>query len=123
MLIGHTALVKMNHIFSPVIKSSFTKVVRVYENVLKFIKKCSVKMIEINPSKHIVLDRVHNSKLSQEAVISCIKSDQYVHFGEIFEYFHSRRPALKDIPPIVNQLNVFVDHADGLLRVKTKFSK
>jgi len=89
--------------------ASFNKLVGVYSKVLLFIDKLKMK-IRKSYSKsdgHI-----------QTAKLAIIKTEQKLHFGEIFEYFASGR--IGKIPNIVTQLNVFIDE-DELIRVKSKF--
>ena len=48
--------------------------------------------------------------------------DQKRNFPDIVSYFEGKTNVLKDIPPLVNQFNIFQDPC-GILRVKSKFKK
>ena len=99
--------------------SDFSKLARVYRWIFKFIDRLKSKFGLKNP----------NSKLSKEkfpegfnfyshAINYIIKTEQNIHFPNIFKYFKIGG-RIKDIPPIVLQLNLFVDKT-GILRVKSK---
>ena len=51
-----------------------------------------------------------------------IETDQKKYFPEIFSYFSKAKPKSGEIPPLVDQLNVFPNE-HGLLRVKCKFRR
>ena len=51
-----------------------------------------------------------------------IKVEQHAHFAEIFSCFNSNNDNVRDIPNLVNQLNIYPDQY-GILRVKSKFSR
>ena len=48
-----------------------------------------------------------------------VKQDQMAHFKNVHEYYDSPCSKVKNIPNIVNQLNVFRDE-EGVLRVRSK---
>ena len=49
-----------------------------------------------------------------------ISTEQKQSFPDIFDYFRKGLSTLQDIPPLVTQLNLFLDD-QGLIRVKSKF--
>ena len=57
-----------------------------------------------------------------EATTQIIGADQKKNFPKVFNYFQSTKKDSHFIPPIVTQLNVYLDE-QGLLRVKCKFKK
>ncbi|XP_068224857.1 uncharacterized protein [Palaemon carinicauda] len=70
----------------------------------------------------VEVENLNNVNYSALALRKLILEDQQKHFMEIFSYFRLSSKPLKDIPPLVSQLNVFID-SDGILRVKSKFKK
>ncbi|XP_068200128.1 uncharacterized protein [Palaemon carinicauda] len=64
--------------------------------------------------------RVQEKNFFYLALVHLILNDQQNHFADVLEHFSKGFSAVKDIPGIVSQLNVFVDN-DGILRVKSKF--
>ena len=54
------------------------------------------------------------------ALVQVLSKDQHKYFADIFRYLESGLNAIKDIPDIVNKLNLFIDE-QGLIRVKGKF--
>ncbi len=103
--------------------SSFHKLVSVHKCVLKFINNLKVKLKTGNPDryKHFSCDN-EDGNFFVKAYKQIILQDQMIHFDETFKYFKCRKSNVKDIPNIVNQLNVFPDR-EGLLRVNNKCSK
>ena len=61
-----------------------------------------------------------NSNYFSLALINVLVADQHKYFASVFEYFEKGFHNKKDIPGIVNKLNLFVDDK-GLIRVKGKF--
>ena len=53
------------------------------------------------------------------ALVQVLSKDQHKYFADVFRYFESGLHAIKDIPDIVNNLNLFIDE-QGLIRVKGK---
>ena len=54
------------------------------------------------------------------ALVQVLSKDQHKYFADVFRYFESGLHAIKDIPDIVNKLNLFIDE-QGLIRAKGKF--
>ena len=93
--------------------SSFHKLVLIYRRVLSCFEKWKLKAG--------ISSKKLTSNLFAEASKRIIVVEQMRHFPEIFSYFSKSSSNVKDIPNLVNQLNIFLDH--GVLRVKSKFKK
>ena len=89
--------------------SSFSKLIKTYFYVLKFIN-CKIR--KYSPE----------SELYCKAFTLLIKNDQQAYYGNVLNYYESKLKMLSNIPPVVSQLNVFRDE-DGILRVKSKFQR
>ncbi|XP_068243395.1 uncharacterized protein [Palaemon carinicauda] len=57
-----------------------------------------------------------------QAINYLLNNEQRKHYPEVYSYLQHGLNSRKDIPPIITQLNVFLD-SQGLLRVKSKFKK
>ena len=68
------------------------------------------------------MSTVSRKNLFVEAIRLVIETDQREHFPEVFDYFSNPNLGSASIPPLVAQLNVYLD-SHGLLRVKCKFKK
>ena len=95
--------------------SSFRRLVLTYRRVLIAFQKWKVKA-------GIQSSRASNCNYFALAIHHIISVEQKVYFPEVFDYFQKGLTTLKDIPPIITQLNLFLDES-GLLRVKSKFMK
>ena len=94
--------------------SSFRKLVQVFSCVLKCKDKWKSKI-----GKHFTKDC---SNYHLEATNILIRNEQSRYFPEVFNYFSSDDRNIKDIPPLVSRLNLYVS-SDDLLRVKSKFER
>ena len=92
--------------------SSFRRLVLLYRRLLNCVQKWKLKA-------GIKADKFDNA--FAEATRLVIKLDQRKYFPEVFDYFLQSKVHVT-IPPIVSQLNVYLD-GQGLLRVKCKFKK
>ncbi|XP_068227415.1 uncharacterized protein [Palaemon carinicauda] len=101
--------------------SSLSRLVSVYRYVFKFIESLKCKLYSRYPERYGNL-RVLDENLYARAMNYIIRIEQHIYFPEIFRYFDSGSTFVKDIPNIVNQLNVYPDN-EGILRVKSKFSR
>ena len=90
--------------------SSYLKMLNVTFYVLKFINR-------ISKSPNLACEEI-----KAKAFNHLIRSEQMACFSDIFDYFTERSVVLKKIPPLVMQLNLFMDD-DGILRVKSKFGR
>lgn len=95
--------------------SSFRKLVRIYRLVRLFIHKCRVRISNSNIS-------VDGGSLYECSMKEIIKSDQHVHFSDIFKFFSTNHASRGNIPNLISQLNLFIDR-DGILRVGCKFDR
>ena len=97
--------------------SSYGKIYRIYSYVYRWINNLKSR---INSSraceKYSVLSE---EEICNKAVNSLIKDDQYYHFPQVLKFLKNKSHRIKDIPPIVTQLNVFMGD-DGILYVKSK---
>ena len=103
-------------IFDPERISKLERVVSVFSNVLKFINRLKATSNRKKGSDYKIVD---DSSLPQTALNCLIRQDQNSHFLEIVNYLASGPTAVKSIPSLVSQLNLFVD-SEGILRVKCK---
>ena len=94
--------------------NSYVGQLRFINNVRKNLKM--KKSFKFN-SMHIIPD----NELRSVAMRLIIKFDQATWFPQVLEYFNnsSKNTAIKDIPPIITQLNLALDKY-GVIRVKSK---
>ena len=102
--------------------NSYSKVVNVTYNILKYINALIIRIKTGMPSKFSNTKVYSNEELRDRALIHIIKRDQELHFPDCTQFFLSESKALNKIPLIVTQLNVFKDEF-SVLRVKSKFKR
>ena len=102
--------------------SSFFKFVTVYKYVLRFVNTLKIKLKSKCCNGKDFNELPFNHNFFAEASTLILRRDQELHFPEVFGYFASNSSLLKDMPPIVGQLNVYLD-SSGLLRVRSKLDK
>ena len=95
--------------------SSFRRLLGAYSCVLKFIRNLK-KAVAMKSGRAPNPNLPDIRKDSLNMIIRC---EQAKYFPEAFEYLSKPTGAAKDLPPILSQLNLFLDHA-GLLRVGGK---
>ena len=101
--------------------SSFRRMKGSYAKVLEFVHKLKVRVKKRDPRKFenfVNEDR----DFGNEASLQILKTAQKLAFPEIFQYFERKNPALKDMPNLVRQLNIYKDKND-MLRVCSKFQR
>lgn len=99
--------------------SSFHRLVRVHQYVLRFVAQIRNRLKNKNASK----DRISlnsDTNFYKEATDCIIKKEQRIQFPEIINFFESKDKKPCDLPNLVTQLNIFIDD-NGILRVKCKF--
>ncbi|XP_068224998.1 uncharacterized protein [Palaemon carinicauda] len=96
--------------------SSFSKLVRIHEYVLKFIALLKRR------ANSVSFNFGDASSFHLEATRHIIRNDQRIWYGEVFQYLENRNKRVKDIPNIIAQLNVYMDD-HGLLRIRSKMPK
>jgi len=100
---------------------SLRKLIRVYTNVYKFIEKLKTAVT----SRHVksCSDPICSSysDISEKSRNYIISLEQRKHFAEIFTYFEKSASTIKDCPPLITKLNLFID--EGLIKVKSKFER
>ena len=101
--------------------SNFQKIVRIHMKVLTFVRNLKSCLKNKDPDRYAHLD-CYDRDLFLEANRQVIESNQRRYFPEVYHYFESKQKLQKDIPNIVQQLNVFMDN-HGILRVRSKVSK
>lgn len=110
-------------LLAPESVSSFRFLVSVHSKVLVFINKLKANLKGKYPDRYShlkVKDRGHN--FYEESIKQIVLKEQKLYFPAVFDFFKSESKHLKDIPNIVNQLNLYIDN-DGLLRVKCKLER
>ena len=100
--------------------SSFNRLVGVMTIVLKFIFKLKSKVKSKNPLKFPEIKEDEDLRTTARKHI--LLQEQKSHFTDIFVYLQSDRKTIKDIPPLLSRLNIFLDE-NGLLRIKSKFER
>ena len=99
--------------------SSFLRLVRVTQYILRYVRalkrKCGGKMVNTNREVEIT------DNLFTTATKLILKAEQEEHFPEVCNYFRNKT-AIKNIPNIMNQLNIYQDKK-GILRVRGKFQE
>lgn len=101
--------------------SSFGKLVKVTSFVLRFINTLKHKL-KLRNDKYMHVPVLQDCDIDREAIKHVIRSVQIVEFPCLFRYFECKAVPIKDIPPLINKLNIFRD-SNGLLRVKTKMQR
>ena len=94
--------------------SRLSKLLKVYVHVLRFVR-CLKERIKDTTTPN---DKVR--KIEEVAFDRLITEDQAKYFPGVTDYFSKREVAVKDVPSIVLQLNLFID-SDHIIRVKSKF--
>ena len=98
--------------------SSLRKLVGAYRTVFKFIKICKNKLARKINSKYAHLAEEYNPQ--EKALNFLLRAEQRSNFPEVFNYFYMDIHTAKEMPNIVQQLNLYIDKK-GLLRVGSKF--
>ena len=101
--------------------SGFSKLVAIHKVILRFISALKSRLASKFPGKYSHL-KCSFENLTAQASVNIIKTEQRIFFPEIFRYFEIKNKRIKDVPNLVNQLNVCPDR-QGVLRVKSKFSR
>ena len=100
--------------------SSFSKLYGVYFRVLQFVNKLKAK---VNASLNRNIRTCNENALPKKTWDLLILAEQAVCYEDVVKYLkHDKSLPNKDIPPIVTQLNIFMD-SDGILRVQSKFDR
>ena len=95
--------------------TSFMKLARVYENVIKYVSLLKSKIDKYKINREQVLNFYSFTKISTEI----LREEQKAHFSDVIEYIDGNRRT-KSMPNLMGQLNIFKSK-DGLLRVRSKF--
>ena len=93
--------------------SSFCRLVLLHHRVIICVQKWKIRVgLSVEKSKNTFA----------EATTQVIRVDHKKNFPQVFNYFQSTKKGSRSVPPIVTQLNVYLDE-QGLLKVKSKFKK
>jgi hypothetical protein len=104
--------------------SSLRKLLSVHFYVLKFVNKLKSKLKAQYAEKYSNwTTSTDDAALRVQAWRNIVATDQSRLYPELIQFFEDTRPNLKDIPPLVARLNLFRDCRDGILKVKSKFSR
>ena len=107
--------VEHKHLLSVEKYSSFSKYLRVYSLIFKFVHKLKVKA----KIKNFNAESCEPNFINM-AKLHALKCDQSMYFADCVNYF-KKSTCKKSSPLIIRQLNVFCD-SDGLLRVRAKLN-
>jgi len=104
--------------------SNLTKLIGIQMKVLKFINKLKLMLKRKDPQKfsHLVCIDESTGSIRDEAIKSLLRQEQKRYFFKELDFLLSKNRKLKDVPEIVNKLNVFLDK-DGVIKVRSKFDR
>ena len=100
--------------------SSFTKLLGVYSHVLRFINNLKLRLKAKFESRSI--KTLEPGDCRNEALRLLIRTEQLNYYNDVHSFLRKENSPLREIPPLVNKLNVFLD-VDGVLKVKSKFDR
>ena len=100
--------------------SSYQALHNRFYNLFRFINRFKARVKRKNPERFHYLECIDNDDLEQFTTTYLYKCDQWNNYKDVFDYFDNPSPNKKDIPHVINQLNLFID-GKGLLRVGSKF--
>ena len=106
----------LSHLFDVGRCGTFSKIVGVYESILRFIRKLKAR-VKIGSS---CISEVSSLEMSAHKLV--IIREQHTFFPEVHNYFDSGSKKIKDLPDVVKRLNVYRDE-EGILRVKCKLKR
>lgn len=110
---------KRDHVIPVDRYSVFSKLVSVHACVIKFVYILKQRIRARLSGKLDISKDVDGVNFVSRATNDILLADQAKYFEECTRYFLSTDNKLKNIPNLVNQLNLYRDN-DGLLRVKSK---
>lgn len=102
--------------------SNLSNVVSSFGNVLQFINALKHALKTTRPD--LLLDSKLlslNEDFYDLSLKRLLYMEQKLQFGSVFEYFEKKKCPQKEVPPLVNKLNLILSEQDNLLRVKHKF--
>ena len=100
--------------------SSFSRMLGIVGKIFQFVYKLKSG---VNKRKNnFFRNFTCGDNFIEEATLHLVACDQHKYFKEIFNYFTMNSKSFKDMPFLVQQLNVFVDDR-GLLRVRNKLDR
>lgn len=102
--------------------STIRKLVRCTRCVLKYVRNSKYAVQRRNHLRFPDFTFESEADLSAKAFKLILKVDQQRYFSGLFNFLQTRNVPIRDIPPLITRLNIFVD-ADCLLRVRSKFGR
>ena len=101
--------------------STLKKITGIYRKIFSFINKLKrrLKAKDAEKYKHI---EVFSEDITVRIYNHIIYTEQRIKFPDIFEYFNSKRKLIKDIPALLNKLNLYLDQ-NNILRLGSKFAR
>ena len=104
--------------------SSFHCLVSAHRYALKFWNNLKKKLKSSNPDKYSHIVCIDTSKVSLYEIASrmVVEKDQSKHYSHVLNFMKSKNKVVKDMPPIIGQLNLFLDK-NGIIRVHSKFDR
>ena len=119
MSVTQAELCPSEHIIPLTRFSKLRKLLGTFVKVLKFIENMKTR---VKQKKDMFQSFKENETKSTLAMHHLLKTEQRIHFGEVFTYFSEHQKCKKDIPNLVSQLNLFIDNS-GLIRVGSKMMR
>ena len=127
-LITSTVAMENNHLVPLDRYSSFTFLVNVTGNVLKFIDKlkCRIlkkrKILNSTVPDETSVRKTSNCDYFKKALYHIIATEQKKCYAEVFSYYENKSERLKDIPELMNKFNLYRDESH-ILRIQSKFDR
>ncbi len=103
--------------------SSLKKPIRILFIVKQFIAELKKRLFLRDKDKyrHLTVDDSLYSLKECERLF--LVEDQSREFPELVSFFEKKLTSIKKIPPLVSQMNLFLDSSDGLIKVRSKFGR
>lgn len=102
--------------------STYRRLFNCCSGLFKFINFLKIKIKAKNPEKFQSLKCCSDSEIVNKVNVYLIKNDQKLQFPELVKYFKTSKVAKCEIPPLVTQLNLYMDQ-NNVIRVNSKFNK
>jgi len=101
---------RVDHLIAIQDYSSFATVLYLYKCVLKCLFRWKVRTFH---------GTKYNRNFYVEATNILIRTDQYLYFADVVEFFRKRGVPIKNTPSLILQMNLYID-GNGIIRVKGK---
>lgn len=113
-----TATIESNDIINLKDYSSLEKALSVLSEILR-----RRDMFKLPLKKEPPRSVPHRAQFRSEALKFLIRTSQKETFSDLVNFLKLKNPQLKEIPQVVNQLNLFLDEQDGIVKMKSKFDR